>query len=311
MKQIVESAILGAAIGDALGVPFEFKSRDEMALQPATTMIGRGTHNQPIGTWSDDTSMIIASLDALATKLDYEEIMRNFLLWYDDGKYTPRGLVFDIGRTTEYALRRFKIAKLPAVECGDSMETANGNGSLMRIIPFVLYCWIRMSKKKLDDETAEIIHNGSSLTHAHNRSKIACGIYASIIFELLKKRNKRAITKGIKKAYKFYSKQYEFVDELKLFNRVFDSKFSNTPIDDIKSSGYVLDSLEASIWCALNTDSYKESVLAAVNLGGDTDTIASITGGITGLLYGIGSIPSEWMKELIGLDYIKSICATV
>ena len=221
MEQIVESAIIGAAVGDALGVPFEFKSREEMSLQPATTMTGRGTHNQPIGTWSDDTSMIIASLDALATKLDYEKIMCNFLSWYDNGNYTPRGLVFDIGRTTEYALRRFKIAKLPAIRCGDNAENANGNGSLMRIIPFVLYCWVKLKKKKLDDETAEIIHNASSLTHAHNRSKIACGIYASIVFEILKKRSRRAIIKGIKKAYKFYSKKQEYFDELKFFVRVF------------------------------------------------------------------------------------------
>lgn len=308
MNQIVENGIIGAAIGDAFGVPYEFRPREQMILEPATKMVGNGTHNQPLGTWSDDTSMILATMDSMINGLDYNDIMQNFSMWLYDNQFTPRGLVFDVGRTTEYAISKYKIAKIPALECGDSSEKANGNGSLMRILPFVLYCCISKKKYKLNDSTAEVIHNGSAITHSHIRSKLACGIYASVLFSVIKRQSKKSISKGLKKAYKYYSKNEEFVDELKHFERMFDKDFANIPIENIKSSGYVVDSLEAAIWCALTTESYEESVLKAVNLGGDTDTIASITGGLTGILYKIGNIPCEWKANLLRMDYIRELC---
>ena len=220
MERLVKSCGVGAAIGDALGVPFEFKSREVMKDNPATTMIGRGTHNQPIGTWSDDTSMILATMDAIVSGLDYNRIMYNFSLWLYDAEFTPRGLVFDVGRTTDYAISKYKRAQIPALECGDNDEKANGNGSLMRIVPFALYCYLRNKKCVLDEITSVVIHKGSSLTHSHPRSQIACGIYASIVFSLLKKQEKRSIYKGLKKAHKFYSRQNEYKSELKYFRKL-------------------------------------------------------------------------------------------
>lgn len=308
MERMVRSCIIGAAIGDALGVPFEFKSREIMDNNPATTMIGRGTHNQPIGTWSDDTSMILATMDAMILGLDYNSIMRNFSLWLYDAEFTPSGLVFDVGRTTDYAISRYKRVNTPAIECGDDNEKANGNGSLMRIAPFALYCYLKNKKCVIDEKTSIVIHQGSSLTHSHPRSQIACGIYSSIVFALLKEQEKRSIYKGLKKAYKFYSCQNKYENELKCFNILFENGFEKFESSLIKSTGYVVDSLEAAVWCALTTNSYEESVLKAVNLGGDTDTIASITGGITGLLYGIESIPNEWKENLLRLDYIEDLC---
>lgn len=308
MERLVKSCVIGAAIGDALGVPFEFKSREVMKDNPATTMIGRGTHNQPIGTWSDDTSMILATMDAIVSGLDYNRIMHNFSLWLYDAEFTPRGLVFDVGRTTDYAISKYKRANTPALECGDNGEKANGNGSLMRIVPFALYCHLKNKKCVLDERTSVVIHRGSSLTHSHPRSQMACGIYASIVFSLLKKQEKRSIYMGLKKAHKFYSRQGEYKSELKCFTNLFEKDFGKFESSLIKSSGYVVDSLEAAIWCALSTNSYEESVLKAVNLGGDTDTIASITGGLTGLLYGIECIPNEWKEHLLRMDYIEDLC---
>lgn len=308
MERLVRSCIIGAAIGDALGVPFEFKSREVMETSPAITMIGNGTHNQPIGTWSDDTSMILATMDAMIFGLDYNKIMQNFGLWLYDAKFTPRGLVFDVGRTTNYAISKYKRADIPALECGDDNEKSNGNGSLMRIVPFALFCYLKNRKCALDDITSVVIHRGSILTHSHLRSQIACGIYASVIFSLLKKQEKNSIYRGIKKAYKYYSRQGGYQGELNYFHNLFEKDFGKYESSLIKSSGYVVDSLEAAIWCALTTNSFEDSVLKAVNLGGDTDTIASITGGITGLLYGIESIPNEWKEKLLRMDYIENLC---
>lgn len=308
MNDIVKKAIIGSAVGDALGVPYEFKTRKDMDICPAHDMIGFGTHRQPPGTWSDDTSMTLATVDALINGLNFEIVMKNFASWLYNGNFSPGGAVFDAGGTTQYAINRFLSGKLKAIECGDDSERSNGNGSLMRIMPFVLYCHFNFRKIQTMDKMMTIIHDGSALTHSHNRAKIACGIYGLVILEVVKKPTKKSILRGIRKAYKFYSKIDEYREEINHFARLFSSKFIKIPRDEIRSSGYVIDSLEAAIWCALTTSSYADSVLKAVNLGGDTDTIASITGGITGLLYGVENIPNEWKENLLRMDYIEYLC---
>lgn len=308
MKQKITSCIIGAAIGDAIGVPFEFKSRECMADEPATDMVGYGTHKQPIGTWSDDTSMILATMDAMLTGFNYNKIMQNFCLWLYDSKFTPHDSVFDVGRTTECAIDKFDPIKENSLECGDNKERANGNGSLMRIAPFAFYCYLKNGECTLDENTSVVVHNGSSLTHAHRRSLMACGIYSSIIFELLKKQNKDSIYIGIKNAHKFYIKKTEFLEELKNYDRLFKADFRDLKCSEINSSGYVVDSLEAAVWCVLTTNTFEECVLSAVNLGGDTDTIASIAGGLAGILYGLEGIPDEWKEKLLKKEYIETLC---
>jgi len=126
----VINGIMGLCVGDALGVPVEFKKRDELKRKPVENMLGYGTHNQPAGTWSDDTSMSLCLLDSLSQGLDYQDIMRKFLEWYDEGAYTPYGEVFDIGGTTREALERF-VKGTPPLNCGGSSERDNGNGGIL------------------------------------------------------------------------------------------------------------------------------------------------------------------------------------
>jgi ADP-ribosylglycohydrolase len=177
------------------------------------------------------------------------------------------------------------------------------------------------------------IHPISSLTHAHKRSLIACGLYATIVRVLLDKSYlkgtvvmycsrsdgdygdidlKTAIQTGLeggKRLYEFlYRHEDKFKDELKHFNRLFKKDFAKLPESKIKSSGYVVDTLEAALWCLLNTDNYKDCVLTAVNLGGDTDTVAAVAGGLAGMYYGVDSIPSEWLDKLAKRDYIEELC---
>lgn len=302
MIEKVKAVMIGHAVGDALGVPVEFSSRTEMDNSPVFDMKGGGTYNMPKGTWSDDTSMSLATLDSLASGVvDCNDIMIGFCDWYDTAAYTPTGVVFDIGRGTMKSLFSYMNDDAQAVDCGQKSEFDNGNGSLMRIHPVVLFL---ANKDMPIEEKIEIIHNISSLTHGHIRSKIACGIYAFVLWELLKTPSLESVRKGLNKAEEFYKNE----EELKHYARIFSRTFIITKRNDIKSSGYVVDTLEASLWCLLTTSSYKDCVLKAVNLGEDTDTVGAIAGGLAGAVYGYDAIPEEWRNALIEREYIEELC---
>lgn len=305
MRNKIKSAIFGHAVGDALGVPVEFSSRESLAKKPVTDMREYGVHCQPKGTWSDDTSMTMASLDSLSDGLDYDSIMRSYIKWWQKANYTATGSVFDIGNTTRKALSRY-VKGVKTCLCGCSARGDNGNGSLMRIIPFILYCQYKMKDSDISDKI-RVIHEASALTHAHSYSKIACGIYAFIMFRLLESPEKSSILQGLADAEEYYNSRKALEPDLKEFDKVFNIADIKSD-SEIQSSGYVIHSLEASIWCVLNTDSYKECVLKAVNLGEDTDTIGAISGGLAGLLYGIDSISENWLSVLKKKDYIDEIC---
>ena len=217
--------------------------------------------------------------------------------------------MFDIGIGTSQALRRYKSGIGP-LQSGGASERDNGNGSLMRILPVLFYLQDKFGSDFLEKEEAfELIHNISALTHAHRRSKIACGIYISIAHHLTRNNNlDQAIEKGIKKAFAFYRDHKEFKDELAHYSRLEDKNFKELAEDEIKSDGYVVDCLEASIWCLLNTNSYKLAVLKAVNLGSDTDTTGAVTGGLAGIFYGYKSIPKEWIDVIARKDWIEELC---
>ena len=301
----MKAVIIGHAIGDALGVPVEFATREELDNAPVETMEGFGTYPMPKGSWSDDTSMALATLEALINKgVDYDAIMGNFAKWYFEDGFTPTGEMFDVGNTCSIAIEKYVKDKKSWSECGLNNEHSNGNGSLMRIHPIVLY----LSKKDIAlEEKIEIIHNVSALTHAHDRSKIACGIYAFILWELLENPTKESIFKALQQAKEYYKNN----NELSHYYRLFEKTFIVSKRSSIKSSGYVVDTLEAVIWCVLTSTSYKECVLKAVNLGDDTDTVAAISGGLAGVLYGYETIPNEWKESLLKFNEIEKMCEKI
>jgi len=308
MKKI-KSMLLGFAVADALGVPVEFKSRESLKKNPVVDMQGFGTYNQPAGTWSDDTSMTLATMESISRlkKIDYADIMQNFSMWLERGKFTPFGKVFDCGMTCRRAIFNFsrKIfgkTKSP-LECGATDENSNGNGSLMRILPAVCYLY-KIYGENFSAEAMKIIHEISSLTHAHKRSQIGCGIYSLIAVEVLSGKNlQESIAIGLEKSKNFYADEVE----LQNYSRLFQADFKNLSEDEIKSSGYVVHTLEAALWCLLNTDSYKNLALKAVNLGGDTDTVAAVAGGLAGIFYGVENIPVEWLETLQNKNYLENI----
>jgi ADP-ribosylglycohydrolase len=297
------SGLMGLCVGDALGVPVEFTSRAERIKFPVTKMLGYGTWNQPPGTWSDDSSLTFCLAESLCRGYSLEAIALSFWRWYKQAYWTPRGEIFGIGETTHAAMMRINQG-VPPLEAGGTSEMSNGNGSLMRILPMAYY------HKTLDfGELISRVHEVSCITHAHVRSQMACGIYTSIAIELLKGYNLPvAYSQGLQKIQAIYS-QPKFVGEIPHFARVFSGDIASLPIDEIKSGGYVIDTLEASLWCLLNSSSYAEAVLKAVNLGGHTDTTAAVTGGLAGIYYGIEGIPQQWVNSIARKQDIINLAA--
>lgn len=289
----VKDGICGFIVGDALGVPVEFYSRRELEEEPVVSMREYGTYSQPKGTWSDDSSMTIATMRSIVNMdgINYRSIMDEFCNWAFNHKYSQYNETFDIGNTTKRGLDRYREGNEP-LECGGTSVHDNGNGSLMRILPLAFI-------PELDYETIE---NVSGMTHGHDRSKIACVLYVEIARSMLT--CDLTIEEHIRNACNKIKHHYASNEELKEFNRIFEDDFSG----GILSGGYVIDTIETVVYCLETTGSYRDAVLKAVNLGGDTDTNAAICGGLAGIYYGFDAIPVDWIESVPHLDKVLSLC---
>ena len=305
--QIWQDAVLGFVVGDALGAPAEFGERWMRDMDPVKGMRSGGVFDVPEGGWTDDTSMVLATMDSLKNGFSREEIMNRFLAWYRCGEYSWSGRPIGVGKQILKALERYETER-NLDTCGGCKETDNGNGSLMRILPVCLYGYEKQKNGELTlTETLDMIHQTSDLTHAHIRSKIACGLYYFILQAVLDEAGDIAerIQAGLDRGFEYYIQE----SEIEYYDRIRNlGEFRNAVCDEIRSSGYVVDTLEAVIWCLITAWTYKDSVLKAVNLGLDTDTIAALTGAVAGLYYGFENIPEEWLMVLKESDKIKKIC---
>jgi ADP-ribosyl-[dinitrogen reductase] hydrolase len=307
------AALLGLAVGDALGVPVEFAPRVDRVADPVTGMRAYGTHRQPAGTWSDDSSLTFCLAETLAENGTAVDAGVRFCRWYEEGYWTAHGKVFDIGIATAEALRRLKAGMSPA-NSGGKGEFDNGNGSLMRILPLAFW-----GQTLAMADRFEMVRAYSSITHAHIRSVLGCFIYTEMARQLLVCVDRFA-------AYHTMQQQVrEFVlinhvaseVELRQYHRILEipyGDFQPQPLlecreDEIRSSGYVVHTLEAALWCLLKHDTYAATVLAAVNLGEDTDTTGAVAGGLAGLAYGEAGIPAEWLAVLARRSDIENLAA--
>ena len=268
MNKKLYDAVLGLAIGDALGVPYEFKKRGTFLCKD---MVGYKTHHQPKGTWSDDTSMVLATLDSLKSndgKIVPTDMFERFNRWLQNSDYTPFGEVFDAGIATCKALKTGKP---------QSGEYDNGSGSLMRILPLAFVpC------------TEDEIRAVSAITHGHRISMDACVIYVHVVRRLLAGENINEIIPTL---------QYD-----KPFDRL--HRIDQLSAQEIKSSGYVVDTLEAALWAVSHKSneagkekSFRKDLLDAVNLGSDTDTVGAVAGGLAGIIYGLDDM-TDWVEAL-------------
>ena len=303
MSSNVLDGIIGLCVGDALGVPVEFVSRNKLAEESVRNMMEYGTHNQPLGKWSDDSSLTFCLMESLCTGYNLQDIANRFVKWYEEGYWTPYGEVFDIGNATLQAISRIKRGCKP-VEAGGKTEYDNGNGSLMRILPIAFY----LENDNATENKFKIVNDISSITHAHSRSIIACAIYVEMAQNLMRKAELRQAYENMKKTILEYYSGHEFCTELKHFSRLLENDISTLKENDIKSSGYVVHTLEASLWCLLNSKTYSDTVLKAVNMGDDTDTTAAIVGGLAGIYYGLDAIPSEWVNSLARKEDVFKLC---
>lgn len=306
-----KDVLLGISVGDALGVPVEFIPRKGLINEPVTGMRAMGTHKQPTGTWSDDSSLTFCLAEMLCQEYDLQDLAKRFINWKEHAYWTAHNQVFDIGIATSAAI--FQLVKgTSPVLAGGQTEDSNGNGSLMRILPLLFYIK-DMSIQQRFHLTKEV----SSLTHGHIRSVIACFIYLEMALQILNGYDKWASYNHMKQLVNNFFKNNAICSQTEIdkFHRLLCNPIGNYEIapiydygrEEIHSTGYVLSTLEASFWCLFKTDNYKDAVLKAVNLGNDTDTVAAVTGGLAGLLYGHQTIPYEWLNVLARRNDIEDL----
>ena len=291
-------AIIGHAVGDAMGFPTEFSKREELLQNPVIEMIDSPDVGQPAGSWSDDTAMEIATIDSFIQKkcFDYKDIMDKWVKWISKSEYTSTGVAFDIGRTCLKVIKKYCNGTAP-LQCGATSINENGNGSLMRILPIALYAF----SKNLDDiSIRKLTSEVSSLTHAHEVSRLGCYIYVQFIICLLKGNTKQEAYKHIQNLdYRSFR-----MDSIHHYARILNEQIEFQILDNIKSTGYIVDTLESAMWIFMNAEHYKEAIIASTNIGGDTDTIGAIVGSMAGIYYGFDSIPSNWLEKLQRKDYL-------
>jgi ADP-ribosylglycohydrolase len=229
-------------------------------------------------------------VESLCNGFDPGDAAQRIVKFALQGHWTPHGRVFDIGSTTKAAVARLTDPSIPPVEAGPREESDNGNGSLMRILPIAF----TLGGLPFSDRM-ERIAEMSSLTHGHPRSIIACTVYVEMALELLGGRSPSAAYDHTRETVR---SQLGNNPEMSHFRRLVEEEIASLVVDEIKSEGYVIHTLEAAFWSLLTSGSYAESVLKAVNLGGDTDTTGAVTGGLAGIAYGFKAIPKKWVEAL-------------
>ena len=306
----IKAGLYGLCVADALGVPAETRTREDLRKNPVTGMTGGGIHGQPAGYWSDDSSMTLCLADSIG-KVGYyhtHDIMARFDDWARNGAYTPGGKKFDIGNTCSHAISRYRRGCTPAL-CGSNKMNENGNGSLMRILPMAFVLYGKYGKDITKHKRAmEDIHKISGLTHRHPLAQSACGIYLSIACHILDgEQLVLAVHNGAEAALDWYASHHPFAEYVSYWENI--AFVGRREEDTIYSGGYVVESLETALWGLVKTKSYKECVLKCVNMGYDADSTAAIAGGLAGLYYGFESIPQEWIDQLAAKEIIDD-CIT-
>jgi ADP-ribosyl-[dinitrogen reductase] hydrolase len=272
-------ALVGLAIGDCLGTTIEFSRRD--TYPPVTDMIGGGPFRLRPGEWTDDTSMALCLADSLIHSggvLDPDDLARRFVKWWQDGENSVNGRCFDIGNATRAALASYVRTGAPR---GDDHAHSAGNGGIMRLAPAALASPFDAGK------AAALARAQSEVTHAAPECLDAADVLARVIVAGMAGDGLKALDAGSQAAL--------VAPKIKA---VAEGSWRKKSRDEIKSSGYVVDTLEAALWAVGGSGSFEEAVLKAVNLGDDADTVGAVAGQIAGALWGYSSIPARWRSRV-------------
>lgn len=302
-------------VGDYLGVPFEFTKRNEVDF---TGPIEFGTHNQPLGTWSDDTSLSLCLIDNIiecwkpsfyTDIVQYNnnvfvdnnivlcDLMQRFLNCKRNGSYTPAGRLFDCGTTINQSLVRFEMNR-DLSSCGGRDSDTCGNGTIMRIAPLISLQKVRsLTDSKLYDLSYAYTH----ITHNTEVTVLGSFIYLKILIELYKY-PEDAISSILNKIDSSVQKLIEIgkvsPNAYTHYRKLLSTSFVDLPYESIKSSGYVVDTLESAVWLLNRFSSYKESMRSVMELGMDTDTLGQVLGSMIGIRYGYSAVPLEWINYI-------------
>ena len=272
-------ALLGLACGDAVGTTVEFKPRGSFG--PMTDMIGGGPFQLVAGQWTDDTSTALCLAASLVENdFDLHDQMRRYVLWHEQGYMSSNGKCFDIGNATNDALHAFKRTGNPIA--GSSDPDSAGNGSIMRLAPIPIHY--------LDtpDLAIHLCKEQSRTTHQAPECLMACHLLGEVLIRALQGKSKDDVLRPSKRVLNLSPG----------LRSIADGEYKTKTIDQIRGTGYVVESLEAALWCFWKTENFKAGVLLAANLGDDSDTTAAIFGQIAGAHYGETGIPSEWLRKL-------------
>lgn len=273
--------LLGLACGDAVGTTVEFKPRGSFLA--VTDLVGGGPFHLKTGEWTDDTSMALCLATSLIEKqgFDADDQMKRYERWHRQGYLSSNGRCFDIGNTIAQALLRYQVNGDPFSGSSDSMSA--GNGSIMRLAPVVMFYY---------PDTNAIWHysvESSRTTHGAAECLDACRLLGNILYRALNGASKDEILIG--------TQSKRLANES--IQAIARGEYRKKTIDNIRGSGYVVESLEAALWCFSTTESFESAILQAANLGDDADTTAAICGQVAGAFYGESGIPSHWLKKLV------------
>jgi ADP-ribosyl-[dinitrogen reductase] hydrolase len=281
--------LLGLAAGDAVGTTAEFRARG--SFPPLTDMAGGGPFKLEPGQWTDDTSMALCLAASLVEKGDFEagDQMRRYLDWYEHGYFSSTGVCFDIGNTVRQALQRFKATGNPF--SGSTDPYSAGNGSIMRLAPAPMFYF---------SDPAQALHyavESSRTTHGASECLDACRLLAAILLRALGGTDKETVLFGEIPAG-------VTADSIRGIGQ---GRYRQKEDRAIRGSGYVVESLEAALWCFWTTETFEAAILKAANLGDDADTTAAICGQVAGAYYGEAGIPQRWLELLTQREQITGL----
>lgn len=284
-------ALVGLAVGDAIGSTLEFLERD--SYPPLTDMIGGGPFRLAPGEWTDDTSMALCLADSLIASngLNARDLIERFCRWWRNGENSHNGRCFDIGIATRNALLKFERDGI--AEAGSDDPDAAGNGSLMRLAPIAIRWW-------RDSETAASeARRQSETTHRAPMVLQCCEVFAQILCDAIASGHRDDVLR---------SRRWKGSHALQ---DVLAGGWRERSRAEIGSSGYVFHSFQAAMWCVGNAQNFRQAVLTAANLGDDADTTAAITGQLAGAIWGLAGIPEDWVRHLAWRDRIEKTASTL
>jgi ADP-ribosyl-[dinitrogen reductase] hydrolase len=278
-RERARGCLLGLAAGDAVGTTVEFRARG--SFTPVTDMVGGGPFGLRAGQWTDDTSMALCLASSLVERggFDAMDQMLRYVRWMDEGYWSSTGTCFDIGTTTSGALRAFQRTNDPF--SGSAHRGSAGNGSLMRLAPIPLFYFPDLK------QTVHFAGESSRTTHGAAECIDACRLLAALLHQSIG---------GVEKDALLGRTRVE-ISERRILE-IAAGTFREKRREDIRGSGYVVDCLEAALWCFFHSASFEAAILEAVNLGDDTDTTAAVCGQIAGAYYGESGIPAKWLERL-------------